>query len=61
MIGSLIAGGIKPDDVADQVFDAVREKRFYVLTHPQWAGMVRSNTERMLAGGNPEMAIPPNG
>lgn len=58
MIGSLIANGLQPDDVAGQVFDAVVNRRLYVLTHPEWSGMVRSNTERMLAGENPQMTIP---
>jgi len=57
-IGALIADGLRPDDVAEQVFDAVAHNRFYVLTHPEWSGMVQRNTERMLAGGNPEMTIP---
>jgi len=57
-IGALIADGLQPDDVAEQVFDAVANDRFYVLTHPEWSGMVRRNTERMLAGDNPEMSIP---
>ena len=47
MIGGLIAGGLQPEDVADQVFDAVVARRLYVLTHPDWSNMVRANTERM--------------
>lgn len=57
-IGALIADGLRPEDVADQVFDAVANDRFYVLTHPEWSQMVRRNTERMLAGDNPQMTIP---
>lgn len=57
-IGGLIAGGLEPADVAEQVFDAVANRRFYVLTHPDWSNMVRRNTERMLAGEDPEMSIP---
>lgn len=58
IVGSLIADGLDPADVAEQVFDAVANDRFYVLTHPDWSGMVRRNTDRMLAGENPEMGIP---
>jgi NAD(P)-dependent dehydrogenase (short-subunit alcohol dehydrogenase family) len=57
-IGQLIAGGITPESVADMVFDAVRDRRFYVLTHPDWSAGVLRNTERMLAGENPQMNIP---
>jgi hypothetical protein len=60
-IGALIADGLQPADVADQIFDAVTNDRFYVLTHPEWSGMVLRNTERMLAGKNPQMNIPGNG
>lgn len=58
MIERLIADGLQPADVAQQVFEAVAANRFYVLTHPEWSGMVKRNTERMLAGENPEMFIP---
>ncbi len=57
-IGALIADGLQPSDVAEQVFAAVSTDRFYVLTHPDWSHMVLRNTERMLAGENPQMAIP---
>ena len=57
-IGALIADGLQPSDVAEQVFTAVSTNRFYVLTHPDWSHMVLRNTERMLAGENPQMAIP---
>jgi len=61
VISGLIADGLTPESVAEQVFAAVRDDKFYVLTHPDWSGMVLRNTERMLAGDNPEMAIPSNG
>lgn len=61
MIDGLIADGLSPAVVADQIFEAVVENRFYVLTHPAWAGMVRKNTELMLDGRNPEMVMPTNG
>lgn len=57
-IGALIADGLTPESVADQVFEAVSSNTFYVLTHPDWNAMVQRNTERMLAGHNPEMSIP---
>lgn len=60
MIGALVADGLTPESVAEQVFDAVAADRFYVLTHPEWSGMVLGNTKRMLAGENPVMSIPGN-
>src|SRR3954468_8003406 len=34
MIGALITSGLDPAEVARQVLEAVREERFYILTHP---------------------------
>jgi NAD(P)-dependent dehydrogenase (short-subunit alcohol dehydrogenase family) len=60
MIEGLIDGGLDPDVVAGLVFDAVRERRFYVLTHQGWMSSVTAHTERMVAGENPQMAFPGN-
>lgn len=49
MVAALIEGGLDPAAVADQVVDAVRERRPWVLTHPDWMDMVRSRTERIIA------------
>lgn len=53
MVGSLLASGLDPARVADLVFDAVREKRFYVLTHPDWNPMISGRTDLMVSGQNP--------
>jgi len=42
------------DDVAGQVRDAVLEKRFYVLTHPESLPHFAARAERILAGTNPQ-------
>jgi len=53
MIGSLIASGIPPSDVADQVLDAIREETFYILTHPDLKPMIRRRMEDVLDGRYP--------
>ena len=58
MVEQWIAEGLDPDDVAALVLDAIRAKRFYVLTHPEWQGMVRDRVERMLGGENPATSLP---
>lgn len=60
MIDDLIETGLEPADVADLVVDAVRTSRFSVLTHPEWQGMVRDRTERLLAGETPMLRLPGN-
>jgi NAD(P)-dependent dehydrogenase (short-subunit alcohol dehydrogenase family) len=60
MVERWIAEGLDPDDVAAMVVDAIRSNRFYVLTHPEWQGMVRGRVERMLDGQNPSASLPGN-
>lgn len=59
MVGNLIAGGLDPADVAAMVVDAVRTRRFYILTHPDWAPMISDRTDRMVAGKDPVIATLP--
>ena len=60
MVGNWIAEGLQPAHVASLVVDAIRERRFYVLTHPEWQGMVRDRVDRMLSGENPSARLPGN-
>ncbi len=58
LVEQWIAEGLDPDDVAGLVLDAIRSNRFYVLTHPEWQGMVRNRVDRMLGGENPNASLP---
>jgi NAD(P)-dependent dehydrogenase (short-subunit alcohol dehydrogenase family) len=40
--------------VADRVFEAMREERFYILTHPDSTALVRLRMDDILRGQNPE-------
>ncbi|MEZ5320789.1 MAG: SDR family NAD(P)-dependent oxidoreductase [Microthrixaceae bacterium] len=57
IIGGFVEQGLDPADVAETVFEAVRDRRFYVLTHPEWANGVRRDVERMLTGQDPVSPI----
>ena len=46
-------GKVSADDVAQAVFEAVREERFYILTHPKILGAVQARMEDILRGANP--------
>jgi len=48
-----LENGAPPEPVADSVFDALREERFYILPHPEWKTQVRQRMEDLLAGRNP--------
>jgi NAD(P)-dependent dehydrogenase (short-subunit alcohol dehydrogenase family) len=40
IVDTIAASGIEPSVVADQVLDAIRTDRFWVLTHPEYAELV---------------------
>jgi NAD(P)-dependent dehydrogenase (short-subunit alcohol dehydrogenase family) len=48
MLKQLLEQGLQPGDVAAQVVDAVKNNRFYILTHPEWKDMIRSRMEDIL-------------
>ncbi len=60
MIDGFIAEGLRPSVVAQMVLEAIEQRRFYVLTHPEWQSMVSDRVDRMLSGENPSMALPGN-
>ncbi|MDB4990687.1 MAG: hypothetical protein JWN04_5865 [Myxococcaceae bacterium] len=48
--------GIEPEKVADQVFAAIEEDRFYILTHDDTRRAVAVRAEDIVAGRAPTMA-----
>jgi NAD(P)-dependent dehydrogenase (short-subunit alcohol dehydrogenase family) len=52
--------GLDPRRVGDQVLAAIRDDRFYILTHPDWNGIIEHRMRAILAGDNPG-AVPPPG
>jgi len=49
-----VAGGkISAEEVAQQTFDAVRDNRFYVFTHPQILPSLRARFDAVLSGAEP--------
>jgi short-subunit dehydrogenase len=59
-VAQLIAGGLDPTAVGDVVVDAIREERFYVLTHPTWKNMIENRMQNILQG-RPPLGVPPPG
>ncbi|HWW77317.1 MAG TPA: SDR family NAD(P)-dependent oxidoreductase [Pyrinomonadaceae bacterium] len=58
MLRELVEAGMRPSQVADMVFDAVREGRFYVLTHDDWKPLVRQRMNDIQLGRNPSWFDP---
>ena len=53
LIKAFVDAGIPAETVAENVVDAVREARFWVLTHDDMLPMMRAHYDRVLAGENP--------
>jgi len=58
LIAGFIEGGLAPDDVARQVAEAVAEKRFYILTHPDSKQAVRARMDAILSDSPPAFLMP---
>jgi NAD(P)-dependent dehydrogenase (short-subunit alcohol dehydrogenase family) len=52
-LSRVVIDGIPPSEVADKVFDAVREGRFYILTHDDFDDVIRARFDNILARRNP--------
>jgi NAD(P)-dependent dehydrogenase (short-subunit alcohol dehydrogenase family) len=48
-----IEASMPPLQLADLVFDAIKNERFYVVTHPEWMEVVRMRTDNLLRLENP--------
>jgi len=54
-----VDSGLASRAVGDQVLSAIREERFYILTHPDWNYMIEHRVRSMLDGQNPSPMPPP--
>jgi NAD(P)-dependent dehydrogenase (short-subunit alcohol dehydrogenase family) len=59
LVESMLASGLDPRRVGDLVLDAIREERFWILTHPQWKPMIRHRMDNILEERPPTIAMPP--
>jgi NAD(P)-dependent dehydrogenase (short-subunit alcohol dehydrogenase family) len=57
MARGLIEAGLPPSAVAERVFEAVRDRRFYVFPHPEMLVAVRDRMDAILAERNPSADI----
>lgn len=44
-----------PPEVADKVFDAIRDEKFYIITHPEMKDRIRRRMEDILQERNPTL------
>jgi len=48
-----IAAGMSPGEVADRVFQAIEERRFYILTHSDYQPLIEARMAAVVNGENP--------
>jgi NAD(P)-dependent dehydrogenase (short-subunit alcohol dehydrogenase family) len=48
-----IEAAMPPLQVADIVFDAIKNEQFYILTHPEWMEVIQMRIENLLRRENP--------
>jgi NAD(P)-dependent dehydrogenase (short-subunit alcohol dehydrogenase family) len=53
-----VAAGLKPAEVAEMTLEAIRDDRFYVITHPRFKKLIRLRMENILDGKNPRFEPP---
>lgn len=50
-------GGVSPDHVANLVFNAIREEKFYIHTHPELKNLIQDRMEDILQERNPKVPL----
>jgi NAD(P)-dependent dehydrogenase (short-subunit alcohol dehydrogenase family) len=53
MVRNLLKSGMDPAVIADQVFEAVRDEKLYIITHPDMDFIIRERFDNILARENP--------
>ena len=48
-VSKLLRRGRPPSEIADIVFEAIKEGIFYILSHPAWDKMLNDRFEQMLS------------
>jgi hypothetical protein len=54
-IRDAIENGTPPEDLAKYVFDAIREERFYMLSHPEYDTIINKRCQDILNRQNPDV------
>ena len=55
IIRNLLAAGIPPAAVAGRVFEAIRDEKLYILTHPETKPLLQHHMEDVIAERNPDL------
>lgn len=55
MFREILRRGKQPADIAEAVFDGIRSKRLYVLSHDHFNDMIKQRADNITQGNNPEL------
>lgn len=55
----VVEAGLSPDVIADHVVRTIKEKQFYILTHPEMTPAVQMRLEAIIGGSAPHFVPPP--
>jgi len=55
MFREILRQGLQPAEIADIVFDSIRDNRLYILTHDHFDEMIRTRAGNIVSGTNPIM------
>ena len=58
MLEQVLASALAPEEVAEKVLSAIREERFYILTHEGTQALVERRMRAIVEGRNPEIPLP---
>ena len=53
MVRNFLKTGLKPSAIADQVFDAIRDDKLYIITHPEMDFIFKERFDNILSRTNP--------
>lgn len=51
----MVQNGMSPETVANYVFTAITEEKFYIFTHPELNFLIKARMEGLASGRNPEL------
>ena len=53
VVRNFLKNGKSPSEIADQVLEAIRDDKLYIITHPEMDGIIKERFDNILARENP--------
>jgi len=59
MVAQALKQGLRPEDVAQMVFEAIENEEFYILPHPHWKDHIQTRLTDIMEQRSPTILAPP--